>query len=332
VPANKRLWIALTTVYVIWGSTYLAIRVAVRTIPPFLMAGVRFLIAGGLLLAWSARRGEADGDPIGLKQWRAAALIGGLLLLGGNGGVVWAERRVDSGVAALIIALVPIWMALMVSARGQEQVRLRAVAGLIVGLGGTALLVRSSETGGGAVSTAGVVVLVFASISWAVGSVLSPSASLPKRPMVSTAMEMICGGALLSVAGLLSGEATQVHLSRISATSVAGLLYLIVFGSWAGFSAYVWLLQNAPPSLVSTYAYVNPVVAVFLGWLILHERVSGLTVLSAALIVGAVALIVLGQGTRRSVSEAGAPGAAPGPSAAQAARDQLARITARFRR
>jgi drug/metabolite transporter (DMT)-like permease len=310
LSATKRLWIALTTVYVVWGSTYLAIRVAVRTIPPFLMAGVRFLIAGGVLYVWSIRRGDAAADPIGPRQWRAAALIGGLLLLGGNGGVVWAERRVASGVAALIIALVPIWMALMVSARGQERMRFRAIAGLIVGLAGTVLLVRSSETSGGTVSTAGVAVLVFSSISWALGSVLSLTAGLPRRPMVATAMEMICGGALLSLAGLFSGEVARVHLSRISGSSLAGFLYLVVFGSWAAFSAYVWLLQNAPPSLVSTYAYVNPVVAVFLGWLILHEHVTGLTVLSAALIVGAVALIVLAQGPKGRVGTA-SPGATP---------------------
>jgi len=297
VTAGKRLWIALTTVYIVWGSTYLAIRVAVRTIPPFLMAGVRFLIAGGVLYVWSIRRGDAESDPIGPRQWAAAALIGGLLLLGGNGGVVWAERRVPSGLSALVIALVPIWMALMVSARGQERLRVRAVAGLLLGLGGTVLLVRSSETGGGSVSLAGVAVLVFASISWAFGSVLSPSVGLPKRPLVSTAMEMLCGGAMLSLAGLFSGEATHLHASRISGTSIAALLYLIVLGSWAGFTAYVWLLQNAPPSLASTYAYVNPMVAVFLGWLILHERVTGLTLVSGALIVGAVTLIIVGQGS-----------------------------------
>src|SRR5438128_10572723 len=145
------------------------------------MAGARFLIAGGLLFAWSRRHGDAEDDPIGPRQWRAAALIGGLLLLGGNGGVVWAERRVASGVAALIIALVPIWMALMVSARGQEQMRLRAVAGLIVGLGGTVLLVRSTETSGGAVSTAGVVVLVLAALSVATGAVRSRPAGLQMR-------------------------------------------------------------------------------------------------------------------------------------------------------
>ena len=312
MTVTKRVWIALGVVYVVWGSTYLAIRVAVRTIPPFMMAGVRFLIAGGLLYAWSIRRGDADDDPIGPRQWGAAALIGGLLLLGGNGGVVWAERRVASGVAALIIALVPIWMALMVSVRHQERMRWWAVAGLVVGLAGTGLLVRSTETGGGAVSTAGVFVLVLASISWALGSVLSPGVGLPKRPMVSTAMEMLCGGALLLFVGLLSGEAGQVHLSRISGESVAGFLYLIVLGSWVGFSAYVWLLANAPPSLVSTYAYVNPVVAVFLGWAILHERVTGLTIVSAVLIVGAVALIVMAQGVKKRV-EAGAPGAAPAP-------------------
>ena len=297
MTAGKRLWIALTTVYIVWGSTYLAIRVAVSTIPPFLMAGVRFLIAGGVLYAWSIRRGDAENDPIGPRQWAAAALIGGLLLLGGNGGLVWAERRVPSGLSALVIALVPIWMALMVSARGQERLRVRAVAGLLLGLGGTVLLVRSSETGGGSVSLAGVAVLVLASISWAFGSVLSPSVGLPKRPLVSTAMEMLCGGAMLSLAGLSSGEATHLHVSRISGTSIAALLYLIVLGSWAGFTAYVWLLQNAPPSLASTYAYVNPMVAVFLGWLILHERVTELTLVSGALIVGAVTLIIVGQGS-----------------------------------
>jgi drug/metabolite transporter (DMT)-like permease len=304
---------ALTTVYLVWGSTYLAIRVAVRTIPPFLMAGVRFLIAGAVLYAWSIRRGDVENDPIGPRQWAAAALIGGLLLLGGNGGVVWAERRVASGLTALLIALVPIWMALMVSARGQEAVRVRALAGLLLGLGGTVLLVRSSETSGGAVSLAGVVVLVFASISWALGSVLSPTVGLPKRPMVSTAMEMLCGGAMLSLAGLFSGEATHVHASRIAGTSVVAFLYLIVFGSWAGFTAYVWLLQNAPPSLASTYAYVNPVVAVFLGWLILHERVTALTLVSAALIVGAVALIIVSQSPQARRSPESAPRSGPPP-------------------
>ncbi len=309
----RRLWIALTTVYVVWGSTYLAIRVAVRTIPPFLMAGVRFVVAGAVLYAWSIHRGDAEDDPIGPRQWAAAALVGGLLLLGGNGGVVWAERRVPSGLAALLIALVPIWMALMVSARGQERIRARAIAGLLLGLGGTILLVRASGSGGRAVSVAGVVVLVLASISWAVGSVLSPTLGLPKRPLVSTAMEMLCGGAMLSVVALLSGEATHLHPSRISGTSVAAFFYLIVFGSWAGFTAYVWLLQNAPPSLASTYAYVNPVVAVFLGWLILHERVTALTIVSAAMIVGAVALIIVAQGSRdrRAPSRAGPPSPEP---------------------
>jgi drug/metabolite transporter (DMT)-like permease len=306
------VWVALGVIYVVWGSTYLAIRVAVRTIPPFLMAGTRFLVAGALLYVWSIRRGDAERDPIGPKQWRAAALIGGLLLLGGNGGVVWAERRVASGVAALIVALVPIWMALLVSLRGQERMRWWAVAGLAVGLGGTGLLVRSTETGGGAVSGAGIFVLVLASLSWAVGSVLSPTVGLPRRPTISTSMEMLCGGALLFLVGIVTGELGQVHLSRITGESVAGLIYLIVLGSWAAFSAYVWLLANAPPSLVSTYAYVNPVVAVFLGWAILHERVTGLTIVSAALIVGAVAVIVLAQGVRRQMP-AGAAGGAPAP-------------------
>lgn len=309
--SGRRLWLALGTVYVIWGSTYLAIRVAVRTLPPFLMAGFRFLVAGGLLYLFAFRRGDAENDRIGWPQWRAAAIVGGLLLLGGNGGVVWAEQRVTSGVAALIVATVPIWMALFAARRQDERVRLRAVVGLLLGFAGTVLLVRASGEGGGSVDLVGAGVLVFASISWAFGSVLAPSLRLPKRPMVTTALEMISGGALLTLAGVVRGELTDVRFESFSGESLLALAYLIVAGSLAGFTAYSWLLHNTTAQVASTYAYVNPMIAVVLGWAILDERITGTTILAAALIIGAVALIVRTSDRRRGEAVLPAPVEAP---------------------
>jgi drug/metabolite transporter (DMT)-like permease len=289
-----QVWAALAAVYVVWGSTYLAIRVGVRTMPPFLMAGTRFLIAGGLLFAWAVRRGDTAGDPLRWPQWRSALIVGALLLAGGNGGVSWAEQRVPSGVASLLIALVPMWMAVFLVVLGNERVRLRTAAGLAVGFSGTALLIRAtgSGSGTGAADVLGIVVLIGASISWAVGSVWSRGMPLAKRPLVATGMEMILGGAVLLVVGLATGELGGFSLRQVSGESFAGLLYLITVGSWVGFAAYMWLLRNAPTPLVSTYAYVNPVVAVFLGWAILSEPLSWLTLVAALLIVGSVALIV----------------------------------------
>jgi drug/metabolite transporter (DMT)-like permease len=294
---SNRVWLGLATIYIVWGSTYLAIAVADRTIPPFCMAAARFLIAGAVLFALAVRRGDRQGDRIGLRQWKAATLIGGLLLLGGNGGVVWAEQHVPSGVAALIIAGVPLWMALIATAAKEERLRGRIVAGLIVGFGGTALLVSGAGSNG-PVQLSGLLVLVLASFSWAVGSVLSRRVALPKRPLVSTGMEMLAGGGLLLVAAAASGEFARLDLSRISQESLVALIYLILFGSLVAFSAYVWLLQNATTSLVSTYAYVNPVIAVTLGVLILDERFTRATTLAGVLIVTAVALIVWGQGRK----------------------------------
>jgi drug/metabolite transporter (DMT)-like permease len=291
---SNRVWLALSTVYIVWGSTYLAIRVADQTIPPFLMAAARFLIAGSLLFALSVRRGDRQADPIGRRQWKAATVIGGLLLVGGNGGVVWAEQHVPSGVAALIIAGVPLWMALIATAAHEERLRGMIVAGLIVGFGGTALLVSGAGSKG-PIHLSGLLALVLASLSWAVGSVLSRRVPLPKRPLVSTGMEMLAGGGVLLVAAAVSGEFARLKPSRISEASLIAVVYLILFGSLVAFSAYVWLLQNATTSLVSTYAYVNPVIAVTLGVLILHERFTPVTALSGLLIVTAVALIVGGQ-------------------------------------
>ncbi len=286
------VWAALISVYIVWGSTYLAIREAVRTMPPFLMASARFLVAGGLLYAFAIGRGDRTGDKPGGRQWLAVTVVGGMLLLGGNGGVVWAEQHIPSGIAALLIATVPLWMVLVGAGLFGSRVTRREVLGVLVGFGGVALLAVFSGPGKGHFNVAGLIVLVLASLSWATGSVYSRHAALPKRPMVSTAMQMIAGGVLLGILGVASGEVPKVHLSHISLASWLGLAWLIVFGSWVGFTAYVWLLRNARISLVSTYAYVNPVVAVFLGWLFLSERVTGTTLAAGMIILAAVALIV----------------------------------------
>jgi drug/metabolite transporter (DMT)-like permease len=277
-------------VYVIWGSTYFAIREAILTLPPLLMAAFRFLVAGGLLYAWAVRRGDRTADRPRPQHWLAAFAIGTSLLLVGNGGVVLAERSVPTGVVALIIATVPLWMALIDRVLFGQRLAPRAIAGLALGFGGLALLVGSP--GGGHFRAVDLVIALVAPIGWSIGSMYSRRAPLPQRALVATAMEMICGGCALGVAGLLHGELAHVHPERFSVASLLGLAYLVVFGSWIAFSSYIWLLKVAPVSLVSTYAYVNPVVAVFLGWAFLSERIGARTVIAAAIIVAAVALIV----------------------------------------
>jgi drug/metabolite transporter (DMT)-like permease len=282
---------AFAAVYLIWGSTYLFIRIAVETMPPLLMAGVRFLIAGAVLLVITGRMRGAAQDPIGWRQWRATAITGGLLLLGGNGGISFGEQYVPSGIVALLVATVPLFIALFGALALDHRLSRVAVAGIAIGLVGTAVLLRPGAGGTGDV---GHMLLVLVSpLTWAIGSLYATRGPLPKRALVATGMEMLCGGALLLVVGLLSGEAAAVHLGRISLASWLSVLYLIVFGSLVAFSAYVWLLTKVATTAVSTYAYVNPLVAVLLGWAVLGERITGQTLLAAALIVVAVALILL---------------------------------------
>jgi len=300
------LWIALAIVYVVWGSTYLAIRVAVETLPPFLMASIRFLIAGGILYAFSIRRGDRERDRPGIHQWRSAAIVGTLLFLGGNGGVVWAETRVPSGFAALIVASVPLWIALIGFLWLRERLPKVAVAGLLVGFAGTALLIRPS--GSQHVDMTGALVLVGASAAWAVGTLYAGRAPLPSRAGLSAGMQLLCGGVALGIVGLAAGELGDIHPSGFSRSSVLALVYLIVFGAIIAFSAYSWMVQNAPPSIVSTYAYVNPVIAVLLGWAFLNEHVGPTTILAGAVIVVAVAMIVSSRTKmREGEPAAGAP-------------------------
>jgi drug/metabolite transporter (DMT)-like permease len=288
-----RVWIALAIVYVVWGSTYLAIRVAIDTMPPLLMGSVRFLVAGALLYAWGVRRGDRDGDRPGAMQWRAAAIVGAALFLGGNGGVVLAERTIASGIAALIVALTPLWMTFFAWLVFGERVSALAMVGLPLGFVGLVLLVGPSA--GTTVDPWGALLCALGSIAWSAGSLYARRAPLPARAAVSTGMQMITGGVWLGLASLAAGELGRLHVDQISAASFGALVYLVVAGSLVAFSAYAWLIRTAPVPLVATYAYVNPVVAVALGWLVLAEPITPRMLAAGAVIVVAVVLIASGR-------------------------------------
>ena len=306
--------VALGIVWVVWGSTYLAIALAIETMPPFLMASSRFLVAGAILYAWNASRGEPRADRRG---WLAGAVTGILFLVGGNGGVVWAQQRVPSGVAALVIASVALWIALLDRTIFGQRLSKQAVIGLVIGFAGVALLVNPAI--GGGIDGLGALVLLGAALSWAVGTLLSrqPWLGLPDRPLVGAAIQMLAGGAVFAIIGISTGELGRVDFAEMSWRSTGGLVYLVVFGSLVAFSAYVWLLQNARVSLVATYAYVNPVVAVLLGWSILGEAVTARTLLAGGVIVAGVALIV----SARSL-----PSRARGRSTAEARAESVDRL------
>jgi drug/metabolite transporter (DMT)-like permease len=286
-----RIWTALVTVYIVWGSTYLAIRFAVESMPPFLMASVRFLIAGAILYIW--RRLAGDRTPSRI-EWRSAAIVGLLLLTGGNGNVVWAEQRVASGVAALIVGSAPIWMVTIDALRpGGRKVNFQTWLGVIIGFIGIVFLVNPWSANGGAydLDRIGVLSLLLGAFLWAVGSLYSRRAKLPGSPLLGTGMEMLAGGLGLLVLGTLTGEWARLDLSAITARSIWGLVYLIFFGALLGFVAYTWLLRNAPTPLVSTYAYVNPLVAILLGSLLASEPLTPTILISAVIVLSSVALI-----------------------------------------
>jgi drug/metabolite transporter (DMT)-like permease len=284
--------LALGAVYVIWGSTYLAMRFAIETIPPFLMAGARYLTAGAILYLWARAQGAPRPSWL---HWRSAAAIGMFLLLFGNGGVVWAEQKIDSGLTALLISTEPLWIVLMVWLQtGRKRPNPRVIAGLALGLLGLVLLVRPS--GSAKIDLLAAAVVVLASVSWAWGSLYGQRAPLPSSPLATTGMQMLAGGALLLTASMATGEPARFVLSEVSLRSWLSLGYLIVFGAIVAFTAYVWLMRVAPPVLVSTYAYVNPVVAVFLGWALAGEPLTAGTLGAAAVILTGVALITSSQG------------------------------------
>jgi drug/metabolite transporter (DMT)-like permease len=286
-----RIWLALITIYIVWGSTYLAIRFAVETMPPFLMAAIRFLIAGGILFIWRKLAGDKRPSKI---EWRSAAIVGLLLLTGGNGSVVWAEQRVASGVAALLVGSAPLWMVTIDAIRpGGHKANLQTWAGVIIGFMGIMILIspwnmaNNSQT----LDIFGVAALLLGGFLWAVGSLYSRSATLPGSPLLGTGMEMLAGGAGLLVLGTITGEWGRLDISTISARSIWGLVYLILFGALIGYSAYTWLLRNAPTPLVSTYAYVNPLVAIFLGSMLAAEPLTPKILIAALVVVGSVAII-----------------------------------------
>ncbi|MFZ3472641.1 EamA family transporter [Streptomyces sp. 4.24] len=287
--STTRVWIALALVYVVWGSTYLGIRIVVETMPPFLSAGARFLTAGALLagiVAW--RRG-----PAALKATRAqagsAVLVGLLLVLGGNGLVVLAETTVPSGLAALLVAAVPMWLVVLRAGSG-DRPSPRTLAGVLLGLGGLAVL--TSPGFGGEIGLGGVLLVLAASVLWALGSFSAARLTLPADPFAGSAYQMLAGGAAGILVGLCRGEQHGLDPASYSTASWLALGYLVLFGSLVGFTAYVWLLRAAPLSLVATYAYVNPVVAVALGWLILDEALTWPILLGGAIVVAAVCVIV----------------------------------------
>ncbi len=291
MPMKLKIWIALLVIYTVWGSTYLAIRYAVDTIPPFLMAGTRFLVAGAILYVW--RRSAGDPAP-NRGQWLRASVVGLLLLLGGNGLVSLAEQNVASGIAALIIGSVPLWMTTIEALRpGGVRPNYLGIIGLIIGFGGIALLVAPSLLSGNPAASQplGVITLLFAALFWSLGSIYSRHTHLPDSSLLSTGMEMLAGGFGLYLAGTLTGEWHLLVLADITARSWLSLFYLILFGSMAGFTAYAWLLRSAPVSLVATYAYVNPLVAILLGSLFAQETLTIHVLFSALIIIGAVVLI-----------------------------------------
>jgi drug/metabolite transporter (DMT)-like permease len=295
VPSASRLALAsaFAIVYVVWGSTYLAILFAIETLPPFLMASLRFFTAGAVLYVWSRTIGGAAAP--NRTQWRATAIVGVLLLLGGNGLVVWSEQRIPSGIAALLVGTVPCFMVLLdwLRANGQRPTK-RVVAGLALGLLGLLWLVGpDSVMGGGRADRLGAAALVAASFSWAYGSIWSRQAPMPASPFLSTAMQMLAASVALLGVSVVLGEPWQFDASAVSLRSWLGLLYLVVFGSLIAFSAYVWLLRASTPARVSTYAYVNPVVAVLLGAAFAGEALTTRMIVAAVVIVSGVALITL---------------------------------------
>jgi drug/metabolite transporter (DMT)-like permease len=307
---KTKVWAAMLAIYLIWGSTYLAIHFAVQTIPPFFMAGTRFLVSGLILYIWRRLAGDPAPTP---RQWRSAIIVGLLLLLGGNGTLGWAEQHVPSGIAALIIASIPLWIALIDALR-PHGVRpdWKIVLGLLIGFGGIVVLVVSSQEQGAAegMTFIGVSALLLAAFLWSLGSIYGRDADMPHSSLLSTGIQMLGGAAGLFLTGTISGEWSSLHLAAITGRSLLGLAYLIVAGSLLGFTSYSWLLRNAPVSLVSTYAYVNPVVAIFLGAWLANEVINLPIIVSALVIIASVVVINMSRKTRVNQEPEAAPSVA----------------------
>jgi drug/metabolite transporter (DMT)-like permease len=312
-PSSAAVVVALLIVYVVWGSTYFAIAVMIETMPPLLSAGARYGIAGTIMLAVLVAHARLRRAGPGLERptfthWRSAAIVGTLLLLGGNGGVVLAELYIPSGMAAVLVATVPIWLAVFDAIASRRPPSALVIGGLGAGIVGVAVLLVPME-GLDRLDPLGVGLVVGAAISWALGSMVARHAPLPRSGLLGTGMEMLTGGAALVLAGTLLGEIGRTNVDAFSTESVLAVVYLIVFGSIIAFTAYTWLLANVSVAVVGTYAYVNPIVAVALGAILLSEPITLRTVLATVLVIGAVVAMVTGR--PRLPKEQG-----PGPEAA----------------
>jgi drug/metabolite transporter (DMT)-like permease len=288
---DARVWLALVTVYIVWGSTFIALAIAVRDLPPLLAMSMRHLVAGGALLAFALPRGDRGEDRIGWPQIRAGLVFGGFLFLLSHGALAWAQQTVPAGVAALLAGSIPLWMALLDRVAFGRRLSVSAYVGFVVGFVGLAFLV--DPFGEGSVDRLGAIVIILGALAWAVGSLYSRGAALPRRPLVSAGLGSLCGGVLLIIASLATGELSD---ARFTADALLAVGYLVVVGSGVGFTAYVWLLRAAPTSLVATYAYVNPIVAVFLGWLLLDEEITLQMAAAGGAVLVAVALILRASG------------------------------------
>lgn len=285
-----KLALAFAAIYLVWGSTYLAIRYAVETIPPLVAAGVRHTVAGSILLAWALARGFRPKR----EHWIAGIIVGALFFLVGHGSLHWAEQHVASGLAALLIATEPMFILVLAWASGQQKISRLSALGLAVGVVGVAILtgVSAKHT-----SLAGMVAVLLGSLSWAGGVVISPKLKLPTDALARTAVPLVCGAVMLLAAAGITGEFQALHWSAVSVKSILGLAYLIVFGSVVAFTAYMWLLQRCPPTLVATHTYANPVIAVLLGWLLASEPLTARVALASVAILGAIVLIRRGERT-----------------------------------
>jgi drug/metabolite transporter (DMT)-like permease len=294
-PASQRadsikLALAFASIYLVWGSTYLAIRYAVETIPPLVTAGIRHTVAGGVLLAWACARGYRPKR----EHWIGGAIVGALFFLIGHGTLHWAEQHVASGLAALLIATEPMFILVLAWASGQQKISRLSALGLAFGAIGVAIL-TGAEVSSKATNLLGLVAVLVGSLSWAAGVVISPKLKLPTDALARTAVPLVCGAVMLLATAGVTGEFHDLHWSAVSLKSILGLAYLITFGSIVAFTAYTWLLQRCPPTLVATHTYANPVVAVLLGWLLASEPLTARVVMASIAILGAILLIRRGE-------------------------------------
>lgn len=296
---KKLIFIPLLMVYIFWGGTYLGMRFGVETIPPFIMAGVRFVIAGGILYAYARLTGAKRPKMI---HWLNTGIIGAMLLLVANGIISWAEQTVPSGIAALLVATVPLWMIVLgLIGKDKKKPALGVIIGIFLGLCGMGVLVLNSigNVNAGSISLFGIIALIIAALSWSAGSLYSRKAKLPESTLLSSAMQNIAGGVLLLIVSLILGEWQGFDISSVSSNSVIGVVYLIVFGSIVGYNSYIWLLKNAEPALVSTYAFVNPIVAVFVGWAIAREQLTSNSIIALIIIITSIVIITFSNNRKK---------------------------------